>query len=196
MDDMNGTPIRLLALSVLSLSATSLTIIFGQCPPEPEEPVSPLVYEVEGPSLSQLIALRIVAKSRITRDVIAGRLSLVAAAALFGALNRLPPQATPLAPADWSGSLLGAPARTEEERLCWQVVEYVRWTLVEEPDRAEDTVVRLNADFKRELDKKGSIHLPDPSAIVSVQELLKQARAQLTETQRGAHRGVNSLQRP
>jgi hypothetical protein len=152
--------------------------------------------EVEGPSLSQLITVRILAKNRISRDVIVGRLSLVEAAALFGALNRLPPQATPLSLADRRGSPLRIPARTEEERLCRQVVEYVRWALVEEPDRAEDPVARLNAEFKEELDKQGSIHLPDTSALVSAQELLKQARAQLAETQRGAHCGANSLQGP
>jgi hypothetical protein len=181
---MNGTTVKLLMLGALSLAATSLTIIFSQYPPATDEPARPRVSEEETQSLPELIAVRIVAKNRLAREVIAHRLSVVQAAALFRALNRLPPEALP--------PPRSVPACTEEERLCRQVVQYVR-AHVKEPDRAADAVASLNAEFKAELDKQGSIHLPDPTRLLPVQELLKQARVELADTQRGAHRAGKSF---
>jgi hypothetical protein len=179
---MHGTTVKLLILGVLSFSATCLTIIFSQYPPATNESARPGVSEAETQSVSELIALRIVAKNRIAREVIAHRLSLVQAAALFGALDRLPPPAL--------NPPRSVPAATEEERLCRQVVVYVR-SLVAERDRAA-ALARLDAEFKAERDKGDLIHLSDESSLPPVQELLEQARVELADTLRGTHRAVNS----
>jgi hypothetical protein len=92
-----------------------------------------------------------------------------------------------LDPYSWA---LSAPVRTDDERLCRQVVEWVESLLRKESEKlAEAAVARLNAEYREELRTRGTIRLPDPSSLESVEEILKRARASLSEQQRRAIRG-------
>jgi hypothetical protein len=133
----------------------------------------------ERQALLEILALRIAAKSHIVDKVITGRLSLVQAAALFGALNRLPPQSLKASPSDLS-AFHRFPAHTDEERLCQQVVQWVGAELAHDEDRREATLVCLEAEFK-EGRKEGTVQLPDLLTLVSVQKLLEQVRKQPTD---------------
>ena len=160
------------------------------CPrtPDPAEVTPPAETEALAEGVPEAAVLRVNAKKLIAREVAAGRRSLVEAAALFGALNRLPPRSTDLARQDlhhdWA---LRVPARTEEERLCRQVVEWVDGLRrSESPESVAATVARLTAEFREELRRHGAIRLPDPSSLPSAKELLDQARKAMTEVERKA----------
>jgi hypothetical protein len=166
-------------LAALSLAA-SLTVILGRSPSEsgqilpalPSESGQPSPSERDRQALVGTVLLRTTAKHRIARDVIAGRLSLAEAAALVGELNRVPPKAATLR--------FRFPACSDEELLCRQVIEYVRAELDGEPDRQEATLAQLEADFK-ELQKNGALPLPNLLILVPAEELLAQARVELTD---------------
>jgi hypothetical protein len=105
------------------------------------------------------------AKREIARDLIAGRRSLLEAAALFGELNRMPPEALSL---DWQDSApfpLGAPVRTDDERLCLKVANWVRGTISNNPALLEEVLVRLEAEYRAEQTKHGTVKLPDPATL-------------------------------
>jgi hypothetical protein len=159
---------------------------------ESAEPVERVECEVDAQPIPEIVALRIAAKYEIARDVIAGKLSLFQGAALFGALNQVPPQAPRLSSLGVRERSLGVPARTEEEQLCSQVANYVRLQLAEEPEQAEAALARLKGDFKQKLRTEGSIRLPDSSSLVSVQELFQQARADLTDKGVIAREGMSA----
>jgi hypothetical protein len=176
---MNGATAKLVVLAVLSLAAGSLTALLSETPSEMDEMPQPVVSDANREPTT--MALRIVAKYRVARDVIAGRFSLLEGAALFGALNQVSPRAPELSLLDVQESLLDVPGRTGEERLCRQLILYAGWELAAEPDRARAVVARMKADFNQELWQEGSIRLPDSSSLVTAQELLEQARAELTD---------------
>jgi hypothetical protein len=177
---MNVQAVKTLILAVLALGAASLMFALGPCPAESDEPLRPLPSEATRQALPEILALRIGAKYQIVGDVIAGRLSLVQAAALFGALNQLPPESQPSL-LDRYASRPRFPAHTDEELLCQQVVQWVSSELADEQDRLEATVARLEAEFKEALGKEETVRLPDPLTLVPVQKLLEQARAELTD---------------
>jgi hypothetical protein len=168
-----------LLLTLFAVGAASLTFILGRCPPESDESLQPLPSEAEGKAVPEILVLRIGAKKDIVDEVIAGRLSLVQAAALFGALNQLPPESVKPSLSDLDPSRLRFLAHSDEDRLCQQVVRWVSWELAGEPDRREATVARLEAEFKAALRKEGTVRLPDPLTLVPVQKLLEQAREEL-----------------
>lgn len=175
---MNVPTRKLLVPTVLVLGATSLMLIIDPCPPEADElPRPPLEHVLRG--LPEILTLRIDAKDRIAKQVIAGQLSLIQAAALFGALNRLSPQSVEPPRSDLHASRLGFPAHTDDERLCQQVVLWVDAELAEATDVREATLLRLKAEFQEELRKEGRVRLPDPLTLVSVQELLGRAQSEL-----------------
>lgn len=178
---MNVSAVKFLVLAVVVVGAGSGIFILDACPVESDEPVQSLAAETEGLASQEIVTLRSGARDQIARDVIAGRLSLVQAASLFGALNRIPPQSPKLSILDLQVSRLRVQARTDDERLCRQVVECVGWELAEEPDRADAALARLEAEFKEELRKEGTIRLPSPLTLVPVEKLLEQARAELTD---------------
>jgi len=130
---------RFAVLAVISFAA-SITVILSQSPSESDEPVQPLSSAAERQAF-ELVLLRTTAKYRIARDVIAGRLSLVQAAALFGALNRVSPQ--------WqSGNYrFRFPQDTDEELLYRQVLGYVSCELDERPDCRKAAMPRSEADY-------------------------------------------------
>jgi len=109
---------------------------------------------------------RIRLKTPMARTVAAGRVSLFEAAAWFGALNRPPPEsAFPLA-RDRADIPLTAPVRTDDERLCLQVIDRVhRLPREGAPDCVDAVLRRLEAEYRAQQDKHGSVRLPDPSTL-------------------------------
>ncbi len=175
---MNVPTAKILVLTV-SVLAASLAFILGPCPPDSDGAIHPLPSEAKGQAVPGILPLRIGAKNHIVDEVITGRLSLVQAAALFGALNRLPPHSMKTPLSDLCTVHLRFPAHTDEEWLCQQVLGWVGWALAEEQDRREATLARLEAEFKEELGTEGTVRLPDPLTLVPVQKLLEQAREEL-----------------
>src|SRR5262245_8272700 len=109
------------------------------CPRVPEPPGSdtPLVADALAAPVPEIVPLRLRVKEQLTREVADGRRTLFEAAALFGELNRLPPES---AKPTRIVSLVNIPVDTEEGWLCRQVVEGVRVALHREPDRAAAVV--------------------------------------------------------
>src|SRR5262249_9606431 len=132
------------------------------------------------------IVLRQLAKNFVAREVAAGRRSLVEAAGLFEALNRLPPAPPPLPPYPNPRALL-LPGRTEAERLCPQAVVYLKVVLADgPPGELQAVLARLEAEFREELHRHGEIRLPDPSSLPPAQDVLEQVRKSLTAAERQA----------
>ena len=182
---MKAVPYKFLAV----LIAVALPVAFCRRAPGPDAPPGPARIEVLEEGQPETAALRVIAKEQIARAAAAGRRSLVESAALFGALNRLPP-AVAEPPPGWYDSSLPIPADTEADRLCRQVVAWVRVALHDEPDRAAAAVARLEAEYFEELCERGAVRLPDPSSLTPVQELLEQARTGTTEPPRRAVPGA------
>jgi hypothetical protein len=176
---MRRTPAKLLAVPSVVLVTALLVCRW----PEPGGPPPPAEADPEAAApVPDIVPLRLRAKDALSREVAAGRRSLVEAAALFRELNRLPPEPTKPSRVD---PFLTIPADTEEGWLCRQVVEHVRVALHREPERAAAAVARLEAEFFAELQAHGTIRLPDPAALEPVHDLLERARARLAEKQRG-----------
>jgi hypothetical protein len=177
---MKHLPYYLLALAVTG----AMAVVFGPCASGPAEPRSVPVVETLVAPPPEAAALRMLAKRHIARDVAAGRRSLVEAAALFRALNS-PAQADALSRDDPHPWALTAPARTDDERLCRQVVEWVgALRLTESPEYAAAAVARVNAEYREELRQHGAIRLPDPAGLPTAEELLEKVRATMTERER------------
>jgi hypothetical protein len=138
------------------------------------------------------------AKAQLARDVVVGRRSLWEAAALFAGLNR-----RPFGSPGWSRHALDAalrlppdPLRPDEERLCWQVIAWVRSPSTQGMPGRERAAVRLEAELRAAL-WGGGVRLPDPRSLESTRELLARARDSLSEPEWDAMRGrAGSRQRP
>jgi hypothetical protein len=185
------------SLLLASVLTGALVVVFCPHVPDPAEGITPPETEALAEGFPETVVLRVAAKRQIAREVAAGRRSLVEAAALFGALNRLPPETARLSLSDAYPSPLSAPAQTEDERLCRQVIEWVDYMLRTESDeRAAAGVARLNEEFQENLRRHGTVRLPDPSALPPAQEILAWVRGALTEAERRAlvppRRGVRS----
>ena len=175
---MKRSPVKLL---ILPLAAVLLTLTLRRCPPGPGEPTPPPhdPHQTDQPGVPETFVLRVVAKRQVARQVSAGRLSLPQAAALFGALNALPPQAADLSKLDPHLRPPQVAPRTDEERLCWQVIRYVAAELEQQPDRARAVVARLEAELEEELRTRGRIRLPNPPSPAQLQTRLEQAREEI-----------------
>jgi hypothetical protein len=138
--------------------------------------------------------VRSYAKRQVVHDVVAGRHSLLAAAALFRELDRLPPQAPDLSPEifDQVLGLPPAPSRSADERRCWQVIIWVRSAQTEGLSGREATAARLEAELWEGLLSRGGLRLPGAGSLPPVRELLAQARDAYRATQRNtaADRGA------
>jgi hypothetical protein len=175
---MRVSPRKFLTVAV----AGSLAATLVWRPSGVDEAPAPLPNDVGKPAPAA-VGLRGLAKRKIARDVAAGRWSLVEAAALFGELNRLPP-GLPAVSAVY-GSRLPAADCTDEEHLCRQVVNWVDSTLKKEtPDRAEEVTARLVAEYQELRRRSGVVHLPDPSTLEPIEDLLRHARASIAEQDR------------
>jgi hypothetical protein len=178
------------SISLALAFSGALAVVYCPRAPEPNESLVPSETKAWMKALPEVVTLRAIAKDQVSREVALGLRSLREAAALFRELNRLPPE--PEEPTLWSGAdpPPSFPGRTDEERLCRQVVAHVRVTLRHgAPDRAAAVVARLEAEFWEELRQHGAIRLPDPSFLPPVQELLEQARKAMTEAKRQAPHG-------
>jgi hypothetical protein len=176
---MRSLPSKFLAVTL----AVALPVVFCRRAPVPDQPAA--APGIELAPAPDAVLLRLAAKQLLAREVANGRRSLIAAAALFRELNRMSPEPAEPAisgPYTWS---LRAPARSDEERLCRQVLEWVVNLLHrEQPDRADAAAARLEAELHDELRTRGVIRFPDPSSLESVEDLLKRAEASLPEQER------------
>jgi hypothetical protein len=94
---------------------------------------------------------RIETKHRIARDVLAGRTSLLAAAAAFRRLDEQPP-AGARGPHFWMA------AASTDEAYCRSVIA---WASTEAPDgQANEVMKRLKAELATMI-RDGTLHLPD-----------------------------------
>jgi hypothetical protein len=92
------------------------------------------------------------ARGQVAREVIAGRLTLLEAAARFQAISLSRPSHLPVSHAAYSGD-------SDEERLCRQVIAYVDFELQGRPDRSA-VVAKLNSELRELLATFGTIILP------------------------------------
>src|SRR5262249_45319578 len=98
---------------------------------------------------------RLTARHQVAADVIAGRLSLLEAAARFRDLNAQEPAIA-------AAFTRSHPDRSPEECLCRQVIGQVESDLAEQsPKRAAELRTRLEAELRGHLHRDGAIRLPD-----------------------------------
>jgi hypothetical protein len=95
---------------------------------------------------------RCFAKDAVAAKVLAGRLTLLEAAARFRDLDRGPPAF------DWEHFRAGTPNMSDEERHCREVINRVASTW---PDEAA-VVVRLERELEKHR-RHGTLHLPEPA---------------------------------
>ncbi len=169
----------------------ALTAVLWLHPDGPAEDTLPASAEWPWAGLPETVVLRHLARQTLAREAAEGRRSLLEAAALFGALGRLPPEAAPVAPELGShfAPKLSAPlpGDTEEELLCQQVIAHLNAALDGRPlGERQAAVDRLEAQFREELRRHGGIRLPDPSSLTPVPELLEQVRQALPPPARQA----------
>lgn len=88
-------------------------------------------------------------KAQVTRAVVAGRLSLLEAAACFRALELEPPAF------DWALFRAAWPGDSDPERHCHEVLKYVRSA------GGENACDLLRAELAEHL-RRGTLHLPPP----------------------------------
>jgi hypothetical protein len=168
---------RLILLTLALVGA--LAAVVGRRAAEPDRPDLSAWDEFDkfvAEPVPEVVILRKLAKGHIARETAAGARPLVRAAALFRELNRYPPAVVPLD----HPSLRG---RTEEERLCRQVILFVTNWDDDEPEVVA-AASRLEAELQEELCRHGTVQLPDPAGLPSAVELLEQARARMTEAER------------
>jgi hypothetical protein len=168
-------PLILMTLGLVGAA----TAVIGRRAVEPEQPqLSPNEFDkfVAEP-VAEETTLRIIAKRHIAREAADGTRPLLQAAALFRVLNRYPP-ALPAAHPSSDG-------RSEEERLCRQVIMYVT-SREDGGAEADAAAVRLEAELQEVLRREGTVQFPDPVCLPSAEELLEEARAMMTEAERRA----------
>jgi hypothetical protein len=104
----------------------------------------------------EVVVRRVAAKRRIIDEVVAGRLTLLEAAAWFRHLNNCD------GPRPQAEALWGPQGRTEGERMCRQVLSWVRSDLQACPESQYRAVYgRLEAELEAELARShGTIELP------------------------------------
>ncbi|HEY1377156.1 MAG TPA: hypothetical protein VGF55_10205 [Gemmataceae bacterium] len=139
-------------------------------PTDPDDTASPDPDPAALDGASRSIQLRTLAKGLAADDAAAGRLSLVEAAAVFAALDRLPPAPAPDPYLKFRTRGRHLPDDTPEERLCLQVIGYVHADDAEGGPPAA-TVRRLEEEFAAELRRHGVIRVTDPPPGAVVQYL-------------------------
>jgi hypothetical protein len=162
---MKPTLWRSLGAGVLALAALGLVRAGCRAVPEEQE----LVREdpdagpdatAEARRAERLSRLRQVIfwacdqRAALATDLVAGRLTLVEAAAGFRAVQQIKEQYARAVPLYFLG-------KTEEERLCRQVLAYAVEQRRDEPDQAA-VVERLRQELQERLDRDGAVPLPAP----------------------------------
>jgi hypothetical protein len=140
-------------------------------------PAPTVVEPLEG--WPEIARPRWVAKDKLASEAAAGRRPLLEAAAMFAALDRLPPAAFQ-ADAD-ALKPLPIPVRTDAGRHCAQVIHHARVALKEDAVRLAAAEARLVAEFEDALLAHGAIRLPDESTLEPAEDLIRQARAWIAE---------------
>jgi hypothetical protein len=101
---------------------------------------------------ARMVKKRLSAKNELIKELLNGRLTLFETAAGFQRLNEELPMA---------GDKQSIAGVAEEERLCQQVIEWVRVELIVNPGEAsEDFVARLEQQLLRHKQKNGTVQLP------------------------------------
>jgi hypothetical protein len=102
----------------------------------------------------KLVLVRVEAKVRIIEELLAGRMDLLRAAALFSALNHRPPEF------DWEEFRLLHTGESDEERHCRQVIAWVHGQLgASDPCAALAACDRLEGQLDRHL-RAGTLVFP------------------------------------
>jgi hypothetical protein len=122
--------------------------------PAPAEQATRAGQEAEQLERRQQALLRLVAARRqVAADVIAGRLTLLEAAARFRDLNAETPA--------FEDCNRIYPGNSPEERFCRLVIDQVESEMEEEPEQAAELRRRLEAELRQHLGSGGAIRLPD-----------------------------------
>jgi hypothetical protein len=101
----------------------------------------------------EIVNRRIRAKVMIVREVVAGQLSLLEAAAWFRDVNAADP--------DYACIQCLFPGKTEPERLCRQVLSWARGELNDRPTSQAETIQQaLEEEFEKLQKRPGGIHFP------------------------------------
>jgi len=165
---------------ILGLAAIgAIVVVLARRDREPHKTDRSVPDAVAADPTLEITVLRTFAKQQVAREAAVGDRPLAEAAVLFGELNRVPPE---LVPADHS-PLHG---RTEGERLCRQVISYVRRNGRDWPEVGQQAATRLEAELEEELARHGSVRLPDPAGLPKTTELFDQVRTRMTPAQRQA----------
>jgi hypothetical protein len=148
-----------------------ITAMVSGCAPKWERPTREL--DEGRDTVPDVIRRRILAKDLLVEELASGRRSLIETAALFRALDRVPPETTYATVPDPDPPLrLTSP--TEDEKYCEVVIRVARNILrVSQPDRAEAVVAQLVAEFEAERCLNGTIRLPNPESLEPAHELLR-----------------------
>jgi hypothetical protein len=141
---LHGLPVLLLA------GAAAWACVRGT--DEPSPPTAPSAYAPD-PDVKR-IRQRLLHKKELAREVIAGRLTLLQAAARFRDLDRQPPRFY------WSAFQVGYPGATDEERHCREVIRYVRMGLLDQPAKRTDLADHLETELQ-DLLKQRKPSLPE-----------------------------------
>jgi hypothetical protein len=169
---MKVTPRMFLAITF----AVALPVTFWPRPPDYEQ-MSVATNVENRQASSDMQQRRWVAKELIAQEVADGRRSLFEAAALYEALNRLPPATSQLIREDGGDLPLHAFARTNEELLCRQVSRWVQRRLRDTPEQARKVLARLAAEFADAQARPGGLRLPDSTRVEPIKELLGRVRS-------------------
>jgi hypothetical protein len=167
-------------LTVLAFAAATAAALALR-PPAPDDGAAPESAASDGEEWYGPREVRIMAKHLVAGEAAAGRRPLAEAAALFGALDRLPPAAPDPASVPPYGGRRG-----DGERLCRQVIDWAAPLPGRPaPPGAAETVTRLEREFEA-LRRAGPVRLPDPDTLESVEALLARTKEALTPAERRA----------
>ena len=140
-----------LAAAVLAVLAVAALVAYRAAAPRASSPT--LMYSPPDP-IDREVMTRIHAKDRLTDDVIAGRPSLLQAAAAFRDLDTLEPRML----TTWV--LMAFPESSSlDEAYCRSVISYVKARAPH--DRAEEAARGLEEELSARL-RDGTLHLPEP----------------------------------
>jgi hypothetical protein len=159
-----GKPIHLLLGAAVALAALAGGLYWGRAlfidgahangDGGRDAPFSAHMSQVVLPSDPDVAAIHhsLEAREQVAREVIAGRVTLLEAAARFQAITLSRPAHLPM-------SLAGFPGNSEEERICRQVIHFVEIQMEGHPDASAE-VARLNRELQDQLAQTGVIILP------------------------------------
>jgi hypothetical protein len=170
--------------SIVLALATVAAVVTFRGGPGPDTPADAIATDAAliAP-WPEVVRLRALAKDRLAREVAAGRLPLLEAAALFRELDRVPPSVEP-ARLDGADASVLIPGRSDAERWCQRVLAHVQAALGDRPAERAEAEDRVVAEFFRVLRADGAVRLPDPFGLPTAEELLTQTRAGLSDKAR------------